>query len=68
MQTTEMKGVERKLDDQNPGNAEFSGVEEEWRLPLRDKLVLLFLMFSCSIFESSVEREFRVSLPRRLGR
>jgi hypothetical protein len=41
MQTTEMKGVEGKLDDENSGSAEFPGVKKEWRLPLRDKLVLL---------------------------
>jgi hypothetical protein len=27
-QTTEMKGVERKLDDENSGSAEFSGVKK----------------------------------------
>jgi len=41
MQTTEMKGVEGKLGDENSGSAEFSGVKKEWRLPLRDKPVLL---------------------------
>jgi hypothetical protein len=41
MQTTEMKGVEGKLDDENSGSAEFPGVKKEWLLPLRDKLVLL---------------------------
>ena len=40
MQTTEMKGVEVKLGDENSGSAEFSGVKKEWRLPLPDKLVL----------------------------
>ena len=40
MQTTEIKGIERKLDDESSGSAEFSGVKKEW-LPLRDKLVLL---------------------------
>jgi hypothetical protein len=40
-QTTEMKGVEGKLHDENSGSAEFPGVKREWRLPLRDKLVLL---------------------------
>ena len=41
VQTTEMKGVERKLDDDNSGSAEFSGVKKEWWLSLRDKLVFL---------------------------
>jgi hypothetical protein len=41
MQTTEMKGVEGKLDDENSESAEFSGVKREWRLPLRAKLALL---------------------------
>jgi hypothetical protein len=41
MQTTEMKGVEGKLDDENSGSAELAGVKKERRLPLRDKLVLL---------------------------
>src|ERR1700730_1123090 len=41
MQTTEMKGVERRLDDENSGSAEFPGVKKEGLLPLRDKLVLL---------------------------
>ena len=40
-QNTEMKGVEWKLDDENSGSAEFTEVKKEWRLPLRDKLVLL---------------------------
>jgi hypothetical protein len=43
MQTTEMKGVEGKLDDENSGSAEFPGVKREWGLPLRDKLVLLYV-------------------------
>jgi hypothetical protein len=41
MQTTEMNGVEGKLNDENSGSAEIPGVRKEWRLPLRDKLVLL---------------------------
>jgi hypothetical protein len=41
MQTTEMKGVEGKLDDENSGSAEFPGVKKESRLLLRDKLVFL---------------------------
>jgi hypothetical protein len=40
-QTTEIKGVEGKLDDETSGSAGFSGVKKEWRLALRDKLVLL---------------------------
>jgi len=39
-QTTEIKGVEWKLDDGNSGSAEFSGVKNEWPLPPPDKLVL----------------------------
>jgi hypothetical protein len=54
MQGAETKGLEGKLDDENSGSAEFPGVKKESRLLLRDKLVLL--MFSCLIFESSVER------------
>ena len=54
MQGAETKGLGRKLDDENSGSAEFPGVKKESRLLLRDKLVLL--MFSCLIFESSVER------------
>ena len=41
MQSTETKGLEEKLDDETSGSAEFPGVKNEWRLPLRDKLVLL---------------------------
>jgi hypothetical protein len=41
MQTAEIKGVEGKLDDDNSGSAELPGVKNEWRLPLRHKLVLL---------------------------
>ena len=41
MQTTEIKGVEGKLDDENSGSAEFWEVKKESRLLLRDKLVLL---------------------------
>jgi hypothetical protein len=41
MQTTEMKGVEGKLHDENSGSAEFPGVKREGGLALRDKLVLV---------------------------
>ena len=41
MQSTETKGLEEKLDDETSVSAEFSGGKNEWRLPLRDKLVLL---------------------------
>jgi hypothetical protein len=54
MQTTEMKRVERKLDDENSGSAQFPGVKKEWGY--RSAINLCFLMFSCLIFESSVDR------------
>ena len=41
MQSTETKGLEENLDDETSVSAEFSGVKKEWRLSLRDKLVLL---------------------------
>jgi hypothetical protein len=41
MQSTEMKGLAGKLDDENSGSAEFPGVKKESQLQLRDKLVLL---------------------------
>jgi hypothetical protein len=41
MQSTEMKGVDWKLDGETSGSAEFSGVKKESRLLLRNKLVLL---------------------------
>jgi len=41
MQATETEGLEGKLDDENSGRAEFSGVEKESRLLLREKLVFL---------------------------
>ena len=41
MQNTETKGLKEKSDDEISESAEFSGVKKEWRLPLRDKLVLL---------------------------
>jgi hypothetical protein len=41
MQTTEMKGVDAKLNDEDSGSAEFSGVKKKWWLPLCDKLLLL---------------------------
>ena len=43
MQGTETKGLEWNSDDEDPGSAEFSGVEKESRLLLRDKLVFLDL-------------------------
>jgi hypothetical protein len=54
MQNTEMKGVEEKFDDENSGSAEVSEVKEE--CGYRSAINLCFLMFSCLIFESSVER------------
>ena len=33
MQATETEGLEGKLDDENSGTADFSGVEKESRLP-----------------------------------
>ena len=41
MQATETEGLEGKLDDENSGTADFSGVEKESRLPLCEKLALL---------------------------
>ena len=41
MQCTETKDLEETLDDETSVSAEFSGVKKDWRLPLRDKLVLL---------------------------
>jgi hypothetical protein len=41
MQSTEMKGLEEKLDDGIPVSAGFPGVKKESRLLLRDELVLL---------------------------
>jgi hypothetical protein len=41
MQSTEKKGLEWKLDDENSESAEFLGVKKESRLLLRNKLVLL---------------------------
>ena len=40
MQATETEGLEGKLDDENSGTADLSGVERESRLPLCEKLVL----------------------------
>jgi hypothetical protein len=54
MQNTEMKRVEGKLDDDNSGNAEFPGVKRNGGY--RSAINLCFLMFSCLIFESSVDR------------
>ncbi len=60
MQTTEMKGVERKLDDEHSGSAEFSGVKKEWRLSLRDKLVLLDVqLLNFRVQRRSGNSEFR---------
>jgi len=39
MQATETEGLEGKLDDENSGTADLSGVERESRLPLYEKLV-----------------------------
>lgn len=50
MQTTEMKGVEGKLDDENSGSAEFPGVTRNGGY--RSAINLCFLMFSCLIFKS----------------
>ena len=41
MQSTETKGLEGKLDDETSVSAGFSGAKKEWRLRLRDKVVLL---------------------------
>ena len=55
MQATETEGLEGKLDDENSGTADLSGVERESRLPLCEKLVLLDLQL-LGFFESSVEQ------------
>src|SRR5436853_6205231 len=52
MQGTETKGSEGELDDENSGSAEFPAVKSNRRYAIN----LCFLMFSCLIFESSVER------------
>jgi hypothetical protein len=44
MQTTETKRLEEKLDDENSGSADFSGVKRRaLLLELRDKLMFLDL-------------------------
>ena len=62
MQTTEMKGVEGKLDDENSGSAEFPGVSKEWRLPLRDKLVLLDVQLLNPKFRKKISPNPEISL------
>jgi hypothetical protein len=60
MQTTEIKGVEGKLDDDSSGSAEFPGVKNEWRLPLGHKLVLLDVqLLNFRVQRRSGNSEFR---------
>jgi hypothetical protein len=54
MQTTEIKGVEGKLDDETSASAGFSGIKK--RIYCYSGINLCFLILSCLIFESSVER------------
>jgi hypothetical protein len=54
MQTTEIKGVEGKLDDETSVSAGFSGIKK--RTYYYSGINLCFLMFSCLIFESNVDR------------
>jgi|SRR5580698_10304242 hypothetical protein len=55
MQITEMKGVGEKFDDETSGSAEFSGVKRGGTC-YSSEMNLCFLILSCLIFESSVER------------
>ena len=55
MQSTETKGLEEKLDDETSGSAGFSGIKKEWTY-YYSEINLCFLILSCLIFESSVER------------
>ena len=53
-QGTEMKGLEEKLDDETPASAGFPGVKRGTHY--YSEINLCFLIPSCLIFESSVER------------
>jgi hypothetical protein len=55
MENTESKGLERKMADGTSGSAEFSGVKQGGTYHYSD-INLRFLIFSCLIFESSVDR------------
>jgi hypothetical protein len=60
MQTTEIKGVEGKLDDDSSGSAEFPGVKKESRLLLGDELVLLDVqLLNFRVQRRSGNSEFR---------
>ena len=54
MQSTETKGLEEKLDDGIPASAGFPGVKRD--RGYCSAMNLCFLMFSCLIFVSSVDR------------
>src|SRR5438309_5935824 len=54
MQTTETKGLKEKLDDEISASAGFSGIKKRTYYYL--EINLCFLIPSCLIFESSVER------------
>src|SRR4029077_133584 len=53
-QNTETKGLEEKLGDETSGSAEFSGLKKGTHYC--SDINLRFLIRSCLIFESSVER------------
>jgi hypothetical protein len=54
MQGAETKGLEEKLDDETSVSAGFSGIKK--RTYYYSGINLCFLILSCLIFESSVER------------
>ena len=54
MQGTETKGLEEKLDDETSASAGFSGIKKMGLY--NSETNLCFLILSCLIFESSVER------------
>src|SRR6266478_7792084 len=54
MQSTETKGLEEKLDDETSASAGFSGIKKMGLY--NSETNLCFLILSCLIFESSVER------------
>src|SRR3981081_4714360 len=57
MQGTETKGLDEKLDDKTSGNAGFWGINWELKRGIYySEINLCFLILSCLIFQSSVER------------
>jgi hypothetical protein len=55
MQGTETNGIEERLDDETSGSAGFSGINKEG-LTCTSEINLCFLILSCLIFQSNVER------------